>query len=109
MTVNERIRQVRKALNLSQAQFARAAFISTGYVAELECGHKNANDRILRLVSLTFGVSETWLKTGEGGMFYKSPDEKLQRMISLFNELPPKFQDYVMAQIEALLHATKGD
>jgi transcriptional regulator with XRE-family HTH domain len=108
MTVNERIREARKTLKLSQAEFARAVFISNGYVAELECGHKNANDRILRLVSLTFGVSETWLKTGEGDMFYKSPGEKLKRMISLFNELPPKFQDYVMAQIEALLKAT-GD
>jgi transcriptional regulator with XRE-family HTH domain len=66
MTVSERIREVRKTLKLSQAEFARAAFISTGYVTELECGHKNANDRIVRLVSLTFGVSETWLKTGEG-------------------------------------------
>jgi hypothetical protein len=29
-------------------------------------------------------------------------------MISLFNELPPKFQDYVTVQIEALLEATKN-
>jgi hypothetical protein len=28
-------------------------------------------------------------------------------MISLFNELPPKFQDYVMAQTEALLHTAR--
>jgi transcriptional regulator with XRE-family HTH domain len=109
MTVNERIRVIRKTLKHSQDQFANAAFISTGEVAELDCGHKNANDRNLRLVSLTFGVSEQWLRTGEGGMFYKSPDEKLRRMISLFNELPPKFQDYVMVQLEALLRATGSD
>jgi hypothetical protein len=42
-------------------------------------------------------------------MFYKAPDEKLQRMISLFNELPSKFQDYVVVQIEALLKAAKDD
>jgi transcriptional regulator with XRE-family HTH domain len=108
MTVNERIRVVRKTLKLSQAEFAKATFISTGYVAELECGHKNANDRIIRLISLTFGVSQDWLKTGNGDMFYKTPDEKLKRMISLFSELPPKFQDYVMDQVEALLRATRG-
>jgi transcriptional regulator with XRE-family HTH domain len=107
MTVNERIREVRKTLKLSQAEFAKAVFISNGYVAELECGHKNANDRIIHLISLTFGISQDWLKTGKGDMFYKTPDEKLQRMISLFNELPPKFQDYVMGQVEALLHTTK--
>jgi hypothetical protein len=27
-------------------------------------------------------------------------------MVSLFNELPPKFQDYVMLQIEQLLNVT---
>jgi transcriptional regulator with XRE-family HTH domain len=107
MTANERIREARKALKLSQARFARAVFISNGYVAELECGHKKANDRIVHLISLTFGVSQDWLKTGKGDMFYKTPDEKVQRMISLFNELPPKFQDYVMAQTEALLHTTR--
>jgi hypothetical protein len=41
-------------------------------------------------------------------MFFRSPDEKLQRMISLFNELPPKFQDYVMVQIEQLLSTVKA-
>jgi transcriptional regulator with XRE-family HTH domain len=108
MTTNDRIRQARKTLKLSQAEFAKAIFISNGYIAELECGHKKANDRIIHLISLTFGVSQDWLKSGIGDMFYKTPDEKLQRMIGLFNELPPKFQDYVMTQVEALLKAT-GD
>jgi transcriptional regulator with XRE-family HTH domain len=107
MTPNERIRLARKTLKLSQAEFAKAIFISNGYIAELECEHKRANDRIIHLVSLTFGISETWLKTGQGDMFYKSPDEKLKRMASLFNELPPKFQDYVMSQVETLLALTK--
>jgi transcriptional regulator with XRE-family HTH domain len=107
MTANERIRQARKTLKLSQAEFAKAIFISNGYIAELECSHKKANDRIIRLISLTFGVSQTWLKTGKGDMFYKAPDEKLKRMITLFTELPPKFQDYVMNQVETLLAVTK--
>jgi transcriptional regulator with XRE-family HTH domain len=109
MPVNERIKLIRKTLKMSQAQFARAIFISNGYIAELESSHFKLNDRIARLISLTFGVSETWLKHGKGDMFHKTPDEKLQRMISLFNELPPKFQDYVAVQIENLLSVTKGN
>jgi hypothetical protein len=58
------------------------------------------------LISLTFGVNEKWLKTGEGDMFFKTLGEKLQRMVTLFNELPPRFQDYVMLQIEQLLNVT---
>ena len=39
-------------------------------------------------------------------MFFKTLGEKLQRMVTLFNELPPKFQDYAMQQIEQLLNVT---
>jgi len=88
---------------MSQIEFAKAIYISNGYIAELECEHRKVNDRIIHLISLNFGVNEKWLKTGDGEMFFTTPGEKLQRMVSLFNELPPKFQDYVMMQIEQLV------
>ncbi|MDR1971805.1 MAG: helix-turn-helix domain-containing protein [Treponema sp.] len=109
MHVGERIRQVRKTLKLSQAEFARAIFISNGYIAELEGGLKRVNDRIIYLIAMTFGVSEEWLREGVGDMFHKPPSEKLQRMIRIFTALPPKFQDYVITQIEALLEAAHGE
>jgi transcriptional regulator with XRE-family HTH domain len=109
MTINERIKQIRKTLKLSQVEFARAIFISNGYIAELESNNRKVNDRIIHLISLTFGVSEIWLKTGKECMFFKTPNEKLQRMIALFNKLPSKFQDYVMVQIEQLLTTVKEE
>ena len=109
MNIADRIKKLRKSLNMSQVEFAKAIYISNGYIAELECGHRRVNDRIVHLISLTFGVNEKWLKTGEGDMFYKTPAEKLQRMVSIFNELPPRFQDYVMQQIEHLLNVTNTE
>jgi len=106
MTISKRIRHIRQTLNMSQVEFAKAIHISNGYIAELECEHRKVNDRIIHLISLTFGVNEKWLKTGEGDIFFKAFGEKLQRMVSLFNELPPKFQDYAMQQIEQLLNVT---
>jgi transcriptional regulator with XRE-family HTH domain len=94
---------------MSQAEFAKAIFISNGYIAELENANRKVNDRIIHLMSLTFGVSEVWLKRGTGNMFFTTPSEKLQRLTSLFNGLPPKFQDYVMAQIELLLTVIEKD
>jgi transcriptional regulator with XRE-family HTH domain len=108
MTISKRIKHIRQALNMSQVEFAKAIYISNGYIAELECDHRRVNDRIIHLISLTFGVNEKWLKTGEGDMFYRTPSEKLQRMMNLFNELPSEFQDYVMLQIEQLLKVTAG-
>jgi hypothetical protein len=36
-------------------------------------------------------------------MFYKSPDEKITRLVNTFNKLPLDFQDYVLDQVEGLL------
>ena len=107
MTVNERIRQVRLILNMSQADFSRAICVSNGYTAEIENGHRTANDRIIRLIHLTFGVNEAWLKTGTGEMFQSAPVEKRERIMSLFNELSPQFQDYALTVIDRLLQLQK--
>jgi len=108
MTTGKRIRLLRQTLEISQVEFAKAIKISNGYIAELECEHRRVNDRIAHLISLTFGVNENWLKIGEGEMFFKTPDEKLQRMMNLFKELPPEFQDYMIKQTELLLNATNS-
>jgi len=109
MTINERVRHLRTTLQMSQAEFAKAIFISNSYIAELESANRKVNERIIRIISLTFGISETWLKNGTGNMFFTTPTEKLQRLTSLFNDLPPKFQDYVMVQIEQLLEIIEED
>ena len=103
MSVNKRIKQLRTALKLTQTSFAKAIHISNGYIADMELSNRKVNDRIIHLISLTFGVNETWLKNGTGNMFFTTSAEKLQRMIALFNQLSPKLQDYVMVQIEQLL------
>ena len=107
MSISKRIKHLRQTLNMSQAEFAKAIYISNGYIAELECEHRRVNDRIIHLISLTFSVKEKWLRTGEGDMFFNTSGEKLQRMVSLYSELSPKFQDYVMLQIEQLLKVTE--
>jgi transcriptional regulator with XRE-family HTH domain len=109
MTPGERIREARKTLKMSQPDFARAIFISSGYIAELENNHRKANDRIIHLLSLTFGISEQWLKSGAGEMFYRAPDEKFRMMTALFNKLPPQFQDYVLLQVKQLLNAIENN
>jgi transcriptional regulator with XRE-family HTH domain len=103
MTANQRIREARKALNMSQKDFAVAICISNTYLADVENDSRKANDRIIKLCSMVFGISEIWLKEGKGDMFYKSPDEKITRLVSIFNKLPLDFQNYALHQLEELL------
>ena len=107
MSVNSRFREARKTLNLSQKDFAKAMCLSNSYVSDIENDLRKANDRIIKLASMIYGISENWLKTGEGEMFYKSPDEKITRLVGIFNELPADFQDFVLMHIERLLDLQK--
>ena len=103
MTIGERIREARKTLNMSQKDFGAAISVSNTYLAAIENETRKANDRIIKLCSMVFGISETWLKEGKGEMFYKSPDEKITRLVNIFNKLPVDFQDYALRQLEELL------
>ncbi|MCL2808872.1 MAG: helix-turn-helix domain-containing protein [Treponema sp.] len=103
MTVNERIRELRCTLKLSQRAFAKAVYVSNGYLADIELGHNEVKDRLVHLISSAFSVNKHWLLTGEGRMFNSTPEEKLERVTATFNELYPDFQDFVLRQIDELI------
>ena len=103
MTVNERIIELRHNLKLSQRAFAKAIYVSNGYLAGLELGHNKVKDRLIHLISSAFSVNKHWLLTGEGRMFNSTQEEKMERMTGLFNELYPEFQDFVLRQIDELI------
>jgi len=103
MTINERIKEIRHALNISQREFAQAVYVSYGYLSEIETGHKEVKDRLVHLIASAFSVNKHWLLTGKGRMFNSTPQEKMERMTSVFNELYPEYQDFVLRQIDELI------
>jgi transcriptional regulator with XRE-family HTH domain len=102
-TANERLTQIRLVLRKSPAEFAEALCVSRSYIYGLEKEYRLVNDRIAKLVSMTFGVSEQWLKTGEGPMFDNPDGETRRRIEVLFDKLRPDFQNYVLRHIDILL------
>jgi len=103
MTINERIRELRCSLKLSQRAFAKAVFVSNGYLADIELGHNEVKERLIHLISSAFSVNKHWLLTGKGRMFNSTTDEKMERMKNLFNELYPEYQDFILRQIDELI------
>ena len=104
MSINERIKQVRQELHLSQAKFAEKISISNGYIASIELGNRNVNDRILKLICITFNVRENWLKNGSGSMFCDETNKINElTIINIFRQLNPEFQGYVLNQMNELL------
>ena len=98
--MNERIKELRKALNLTQQKFADAIGVRQNTVAQYEMGRNPPTDTVITLICREFNVNETWLRTGEGEMFVQlSPSEELS---AFFGDLLADEPDFRFRLISAL-------
>ncbi len=73
--MNERIKELRTFLKLSQEVFASRIKITRSSVSKLEKGENNPSEQTITLICKQFNVSEEWLKNGIGEMFKGIPEE----------------------------------
>lgn len=67
--MNERLKEARKALDISQEEFASRIGMKGSSFSLLENGKRNITDRVIRDVCREFNVDYIWLTTGKGEMF----------------------------------------
>lgn len=82
--MNERIKELRKSLGLTQEQFAKRLGIKRGAVANYEIGRNNPIDAVVSLICREFNVNESWLRTGEGEMFVQNA--RIEEVTALIDE-----------------------
>lgn len=69
MTIGERIKELRKALNKNQTDFGAKIGSPHTTIANWECGRREVSETVLLSIAREYGCSEEWLRTGEGEMF----------------------------------------
>ena len=79
MNLGERIKKVRRSLDLTQREFGERISIKQNSVAQIEMG-RNTSDQTIVSICREFNVNETWLRTGEGEPFKKTPDSIAGRL-----------------------------
>ena len=67
--ISDRIRVLRKSEHLTQKEFAKRLLISQSYLSGLENGNEIPTNKLLKLICLEFGVSESWLLNDNGEMY----------------------------------------
>lgn len=118
MTINDRVKQVRNKLGLTQAEFGNRITLAQGYLTNIETGKREVTEKIQRLICLEFHVNEDWLRTGEGEMFIelppatelgtyigeilKSDDDFIKRIIINYMKLDEKSKKIVRDFIQSL-------
>ena len=67
--MHERLKEIRKALGLTQKEFAARIGIKQNTIAQYEIGRNEPIDAVVSLICREYNVDEVWLRTGVGEMF----------------------------------------
>lgn len=80
--MKDRIKKIRKELDLTQQKLADKLGIQRNTIAMYEMGRTLPSDAIIRSICREFNVNEDWLRTGQGEMFIKQTrDEQIASFI----------------------------
>lgn len=89
--MNERIKQIRLALGLSQDEFGRRLGVTRGAITNIELHKVEPKPLFVDLVCREFSVNKDWLETGVGEMFSpKTRNEELFEFAARVAEGDPR-------------------
>ena len=69
MILKDRIKKLRKELDLTQQEFADKLGTARNNIAGYETGKRSPSDAVISLICTKFNVNEHWLRDGTGEMF----------------------------------------
>lgn len=82
--MNERIKELRKQLGMTQTEFGQKIGLSQRAIANLENGTTAVVKRNVDAICRAFNVNPSWLKTGEGDMFLETREGLIRDVAEQF-------------------------
>lgn len=120
--MKDRIRKLRRALDLTQREFAERIGMKSNTIATYEMGRAFPSDPTINNICKEFDVNEAWLRTGEGEMFAPKASNALDALskerglshgayiaIEKFLNLKPEMQEGIINYFLEVAAALNGD
>lgn len=83
--MNERIKELRKALGLTLEKFGERLGVSRAAMSNIENGNRNVTDQMFKSICREFNVNPEWLRDGEGEMY--TAQTRNQEIIEFANQI----------------------
>lgn len=99
MTQGERIRLIRKELNLTLEKFGEKLGVQRSAVSKIERGERGLTDQMIISICREFNVNYDYLVDGEGEMFDDLPETIMDELC-----LQYRLDDFDRAIIEMYIH-----
>ena len=108
--MKERLKKLRKNLDLTQQAFADKIGMKQNTIAQYEMGRTTPSDAIVFSIWREFGVNERWLRNGEGEMFIKStPYDKAYNRFGYIMENSSPSKKAALSILLELLYSVPDD
>ena len=95
MTENERVKQLRKFLDLTLEKFGDRLGVTKVAISNIENGKRAVTEQMSKAICREFNVNEDWLRNGVGDMF-KQRDGSFSEILS---ELDDSDDDFIKSFI----------
>lgn len=89
--MNERIKELRKALGLSGEKFGERLGVGKTAISRIENGSNGVTDQMFKSICREFNVNEDWLRNDIGPMFKTSDDEFAECVADMLTEDNPLY------------------
>ena len=90
--MNNRIKELRKSLNLTQEEFSNRLAITKASVSRLESGINNPSDQTIKLICSEFCIRREWLEFGHEPMkaadLDGAPETLVPDLVSILSSYP---------------------
>lgn len=120
--MNSRLKDIRKALRLTQKEFAARLGITDSGISRLEKGQNQLTDQLIRAICREYKVNYEYLKNGIGEMFVEVPqtvvDELCEQydlddfdriMIQEYLKLDESSRNILKAYIRSIMKRVESD
>lgn len=108
--MKERLKKLRKNLDLTQQAFADKIGMKQNTIAQYEMGRTTPSDAIVFSICREFGVNEKWLRNGDGEMFIKStPYDKAYNRFGYIMENSSPSKKAALSILLELLYSVPDD
>jgi HTH-type transcriptional regulator / antitoxin PezA len=120
--VQNRLKTIRKTMNLTQRQFAELIGVSRDVIASWEIGRAQPSEALLRLICRECALNYAWLKYGDGDMAAVRGTADMEKLTQIMEgnnafmkaflrglaELPKEAWEQMESFMESLQHETNN-
>ncbi len=113
MTQGERVREVRKSLNMTLDKFGEKLGVKKAAISAIENGNRNITEQMVKSICREYNVNYDYLMYGKGDMFDDLPqtildelcahynlDELDRQIVDIYISLPKQLRDSVKEHIK---------